>query len=595
MRKLFLLNLLLLYCACLLGQYNVRFIVKQQDSLEDAMYLVGSFNDWNPSDENYKLLPLDAQHVYLDVKVQAGHYEYKFTRGNWPTVEGAASGLDISNREINVRRDTTVNIVIEGWMDKFKDISTLPDSTQWRVAYSRSFFYLETNLDSSYKYAQQANALLVKLHDKKYEADMDRILGRIMLRQGNHQRALNYYLKQLALVQELKDTLSMAFCLLDIGHLYLAIKDYPNAKKYYLQVSKFDPDKSYSFGRSAPYLAIGGIGRVFYNTHQLDSARFYALQAYELSLKAIDRQGQSEALTLLGNILADEGRTGEAINYYLLALRQAQLFNNSTIIAENYQHIARAFYKDRKVDSSLYYAHKAYDLARESKSRLTLLDASNLLVMFFKNNGQTDSALKYLETVAMAKDSLYSQDKNQQLQTIEFNEQLQKQESLAKQEQLMARVKTYIMLGGIVLLLLLSIFLWMNNRRKQRVNILLNQRSEKIQRTLAELEATQSQLIQKEKMASLGQLTAGIAHEIQNPLNFINNFSEVSMEIAKELKDHLSEINVDANQKANLNSVADDLVKNQQKIMEHGQRADSVVKDMLQKSRDTSEEDSLLM
>jgi signal transduction histidine kinase len=195
----------------------------------------------------------------------------------------------------------------------------------------------------------------------------------------------------------------------------------------------------------------------------------------------------------------------------------------------------------------------------------------------------------------MAKDSLYSQDKNQQLQTIEFNEQLQKQESLAKQEQLMARVKTYIMLGGIVLLLLLSIFLWMNNRRKQLVNILLNQRSEKIQRTLAELEATQSQLIQKEKMASLGQLTAGIAHEIQNPLNFINNFSEVSMEIAKELKDHLSEINVDANQKANLNSVADDLVKNQQKIMEHGQRADSVVKDMLQKSRDTSEEDSLLM
>ena len=75
--------------------------------------------------------------------------------------------MDIANRVMDVRRDTTINNVIEGWMDKFSDISGLPDSTQWYVAYSRSFFYLDTNIDSSYKYAQQANALLKKIDNKK--------------------------------------------------------------------------------------------------------------------------------------------------------------------------------------------------------------------------------------------------------------------------------------------------------------------------------------------------------------------------------------------------------------------------------------------
>ena len=149
MRKLLSSFLLLLCCSSLFSQYTIRFVVKEREPVEEKIYIAGSFNNWIPSDNNYVLQPLDAQHLYVDVKVPAGHYEYKFTRGVWSTVEGAATGLDISNRAINVHRDTVVNVVIEGWMDKFKDISSLPDSTKWYVAYSRSFFYLDTNLDSS--------------------------------------------------------------------------------------------------------------------------------------------------------------------------------------------------------------------------------------------------------------------------------------------------------------------------------------------------------------------------------------------------------------------------------------------------------------
>jgi two-component system NtrC family sensor kinase len=102
-------------------------------------------------------------------------------------------------------------------------------------------------------------------------------------------------------------------------------------------------------------------------------------------------------------------------------------------------------------------------------------------------------------------------------------------------------------------------------------------------RSLEELKAAQTQLVQAEKMASLGQLTAGIAHEIQNPLNFVNNFSELSGELIQELLDEMA---MGRNDEAK--HIADDIAVNLQKINHHGKRADTIVKGMLQHSRPTT-------
>ena len=113
----------------------------------------------------------------------------------------------------------------------------------------------------------------------------------------------------------------------------------------------------------------------------------------------------------------------------------------------------------------------------------------------------------------------------------------------------------------------------------------LTQQAKELQNTLTELKTTQTQLIQAEKMASLGELTAGIAHEIQNPLNFVNNFAEVSVELCQELREEVEKVDMSAADKEYFMELLNDLSHNQAKINQHGQRAASIVKGMLQHSR----------
>jgi signal transduction histidine kinase len=130
-------------------------------------------------------------------------------------------------------------------------------------------------------------------------------------------------------------------------------------------------------------------------------------------------------------------------------------------------------------------------------------------------------------------------------------------------------------------------FYYLRSRNLRKENRLLEEkvshRTAQLQQSLLDLKATQIQLIQSEKMASLGELTAGIAHEIQNPLNFVNNFSEINTELIAEMKQEIDKGNIEE-----IKAFANDINENEQKIIYHGKRADAIVKGMLQHSRMSS-------
>lgn len=188
-------------------------------------------------------------------------------------------------------------------------------------------------------------------------------------------------------------------------------------------------------------------------------------------------------------------------------------------------------------------------------------------------------------------DSVANKDNVRKVTELSLNYEFQKKQQVARAEQdkkdaIAQRTRSlqYLIiaaLGIIVLAVIVIAFIqFKNSRQKQKANLLLQNEKQKVETTLSELKSTQAQLIQSEKMASLGELTAGIAHETQNPLNFVNNFSEVNTEMIDEATGEIDKGNIDE-----VKNILNDIKDNSEKINHHGKRADAIVKGMLQHSR----------
>jgi signal transduction histidine kinase len=307
--------------------------------------------------------------------------------------------------------------------------------------------------------------------------------------------------------------------------------------------------------------------------NRLDSALFFARRGF-----AKDRElGNDWAFPafVLGNVYLKRAQLDSALYCYQSTLKKAAQSDQVDIN----NGIATVYRKQNQPDSCRYYATMAFDTAQAIRYQKGAMRASELLSWVFEKTAPAE-AIGYYKISTAIKDSLYNQEKIGRAGFLVFSDRLKEQELQAERAKYQNRLRAYGLLGVVGFFLIIALFLWRSNRHQQKAYTLLQKQKLETEKAYGQLQSTQTQLIQKEKMASLGELTAGIAHEIQNPLNFVNNFSSINAELLEELR----QANMQGN-KAEVESIATAVKENQIKISHHGNRADSIVKNMLQHSR----------
>src|SRR6266542_3138869 len=468
---------------------------------------------------------------------------------------------------------------------------TPEDTTRVLLLTELAGYYQFFKPDTSINIVHEALELAQRLQFQKGEIRALARLGEVLRNQGEFPQALEAELKTLQLSRKNHDLEGEAQCLSFMGAIYIELGEYRQGLNYLFQAKEiFDhislQSLPYGLQRQLPAFGLSYIGNAYEKMNMLDSALYFQKQALVSPLK-VSLLLRTLILIRLGVIQSRLKNYSEALRYYHEALQTTYLFGNLLNRSRAQYQIAEIYSLQDNTDSGLYYARLAFVNAQKASHKQIQLNASTLLTKLYKAMGNVDSAFYYQQAAMGAKDSLLSFDKFHQLQLLTLSEQQRVQQ--LQEEQVLSKVRiqrTGLLLAVGVFLLIVLLF-WRTNRQQRQANRILNEKNLQIEtqrktleKTLAELKATQSQLIQSEKMASLGELTAGIAHEIQNPLNFVNNFSEVNTELIAEMKDELK-----AGNNEDAIAIANDIADNEQKINHHGKRADAIVKGMLQHSR----------
>jgi two-component system NtrC family sensor kinase len=471
-----------------------------------------------------------------------------------------------------------------------------PDTSRVLLLTQLAYELAEVDAVASARHARQALQLAHELHYPRGECQAYIRLGVGLRNTGDFPAAQQLLLQGLRLAEALHDQSAVATANNAMGRLNSEQRKYRPALGYFFRAKSLAEKTG---NRALLTRVTGNIGEAYFKLGVLDSATTYLRAGYRLDLEQHDEVSEASDLVTLGDVLARQGHPRQARQYYHRSLAHAQ--NVTYFVAPAYLGLAELARTAGYPDSVLYYGRRALAAGLQYHNPPNVMDASNYLSRAYAARHDSAAAFHYLALANATRDSLYSQAKTIQMQTLDFSERVRQQELADQQAQAAARQRQNLLLAALLCAVPALVLLWRYGRLQRRSNEQLRELNEAVTQqkqalqsqrdqldaSLTGLRAAQAQLIQSEKMASLGELTAGIAHEIQNPLNFVNNFSEVSAELMEELAEEQARPARDNELEAELLS---DVRQNLVKIHHHGQRAAGIVRGMLEHSRTSTAE-----
>jgi two-component system, NtrC family, sensor kinase len=435
------------------------------------------------------------------------------------------------------------------------------------------------------EFHKKALKIREEIGDKKGIAGTYNNIGIVYMYQGNYSESLKNYFAALKINEESGNKNWEAYNLNNIGIIYTDQNNYPEALKNYFSALKIREEIGDKYGIASSYNNIGNI--YYYQSNYPEALKnFYA--SLKISEEIGDKKGIATSYINIGNICSNQGNYTEALKNLYASLKISEEIGNKYGISASFYDIGTVYTKQKKYNEASEYLNKGLSVSKEVGSLEVIRNSYEGLVQLDSAQGNFNKALEHYKLFISFRDSLVNKENTkkivqQQMQYDFDKKQVADSLKYVKEKEigalLLQRQKaiTWTGFAGVALTMLFLFLMYRGFRKQKRSNHIIEETNAALHIVNNELKDTQAQLVQQEKLASLGALTAGIAHEIKNPLNFVNNFAELSNDLLEELKT--------AGSQEEKNEIMTTLKQNLEKINQHGKRADGIVKSMLEHSR----------